>query len=492
MSLFQLILYVSIAGLICTFATYFVLKNKDSFIISFLQNTVGILFLFSGWVKAIDPMGTAFKMKDYFGEFQSAFEHSAMSFMSGIFPWMSRHAIAFSVAMIVFEMLLGLALIIGWRRKLTAWLFTLLVIFFAILTGYTFLTGYVPRDNYFFQFSAWSSAFDPNNMRVTDCGCFGDFIKLDPRVSFMKDLVLLVPGVLFILFAKKAHKLLSKKMRNTVMLLTALGLLFYCFSNYVWDLPHIDFRPFKEGVNIREQKQLEEQAMANVQILGWEMINTNTEETVKVMNPKYSEVIKDYPKEKGWAVKGQVQSEPTIKSTKISEFDVSDIDGNEQIEDLLHDPNYRFWVINYKLPFEEVTQQVSYRDSLFISDTLADGKITKHLDKIVTKTKEQTSYVWDDDFVQDHLRIKPVVDAAAQDNIGTTAIIKVSPPELMQSYRDAMNMDLQVYKADDILLKTIIRSNPGLLLVKDGQIIKKWHKSKIPSYTDIKSKYLQK
>ncbi len=495
MTIFQLILYVSIVGLLLTFISYFLLHKKDSFLISFLQHTVGVLFLFSGWVKAIDPMGTAFKMVDYFTEFESAFAHSPLSFLSGLFPWLAKYAIGFSVAMIVFEMLLGLALIIGWRRKLTAWLFTLLVLFFTFMTGYTFLTGYVPRDAHFFQFGSWSSTFDPTNMRVTDCGCFGDFIKLDPRVSFLKDLVLLIPGVLFILFAKRAHQLFGKKSRKLILGISLVGLILYCLSNYVWDLPQIDFRPFSEGTNIRKQRKIEEQAMANVQIIGWEMINTNTQESIKVYNPKYSEVVKKYPKEEGWTVKDQVQSEPAIKPSKISEFEFSDSEGNDRTKVFLDNPNYIFWIINYKLPHQEFTEELMVYDTIFRYDTLQindQTQIVKHFVRIDSTVQKQTIYQWDEQFVSDHLKyVKPVIDAAEEDNVGTFALIKDAPPEMMLSYQKAVDIeDHMVFKADDILLKTIIRSNPGLLLVKDGKIIKKWHKYKIPSYKEIKQKYM--
>ena len=76
---------------------------------------------------------------------------------------------------------------VGYYRKWTAWLFFLIVFFFTILTGFTYLTGYVPLDANFFDFSAWGP-YVKENMRVTDCGCFGDFIKLDPKISFFKDL----------------------------------------------------------------------------------------------------------------------------------------------------------------------------------------------------------------------------------------------------------------------------------------------------------------
>ena len=90
----------------------------------------GALFIFSGWVKAIDPLGTAYKMEQYFAEFESTFEHTWFSFLAPMFPFLSEYAISFSVFMIIFEIVLGLMLLIGAAPKFTSWAFFLLVAFF--------------------------------------------------------------------------------------------------------------------------------------------------------------------------------------------------------------------------------------------------------------------------------------------------------------------------------------------------------------------------
>lgn len=177
-------IYIAIAAVLLTIGMMYVMKNNKSVLMSFVQNFAGLLFIFSGWVKAVDPMGTAIKMEDYFAEFNAAFADSAFSFLAPMFPFFSQYSLAVAIFMIIFEIVLGVMLILGDRPKLTAWLF-LLVIFFTILTGYTYLTGFVPLDTTFFKFGNWTE-FKATNMRVTDCGCFGDFIKLDPRVSFLR------------------------------------------------------------------------------------------------------------------------------------------------------------------------------------------------------------------------------------------------------------------------------------------------------------------
>ena len=190
------------------------------------RNYVGAFFIFSGWVKAVDPLGTAYKMQDYFNQFEFVFEETWFSFITPIFPILTDYAVGFSVFVIVFEIVLGAMLILGHKPKFTSWAFLLLVVFFTILTGFTYLTGYVPGDVNFFSFSSWGE-FNENNMKVTDCGCFGDFIKLEPFVSFQKDLVLLVPAVFFLLKSKTMHTIFSKTVRNIGVTALSLGLIYY-------------------------------------------------------------------------------------------------------------------------------------------------------------------------------------------------------------------------------------------------------------------------
>ena len=220
---------------------------------TFAQSWCGALFLFSGWVKAVDPLGTAYKLHDYFGEFESVFSGTAMSFIAPLFPFLDSFGVQLSVATIVFEILLGVMLLIGAKPKFTSWAFLGLILFFTGLTGFTYLTGYVPEGVNFFEFSKWGE-YTATNMKVTDCGCFGDFIKLEPFTSFTKDVFLLIPAFYFLFRSKDMHSFFSEKVKNGIIGLTIGGLLLYCFSNYIWDIPHADFRPFKVAADIRGQR----------------------------------------------------------------------------------------------------------------------------------------------------------------------------------------------------------------------------------------------
>jgi len=223
---------VTVVALVLTLVLKFTTSRIQNVVLSFLQNFCGCLFIFSGGVKAVDPLGTAFKMEQYFGEFQATFQDTAFDFMAGLFPVLSSYSIGFSVVMIVLEVLIGIMLVIGARAKLTSWIFFLLIAFFTVLTGFTYLTGYVPTTSNFFSFSEWGP-YTSTNMRVTDCGCFGDFLKIEPKLSFMKDVVLLLPALVFLFKHKDMHRLFSKTTRNIIVGVSTIGLIWYCLSNFM-------------------------------------------------------------------------------------------------------------------------------------------------------------------------------------------------------------------------------------------------------------------
>src|SRR5205809_3446494 len=130
---------------------------------------VGLLFIFSGLVKANDPYGLSYKMQEFFEVW-------------GLTS-LNDYRLAFALIMNIFEVLAGVAVIIGWRMKLFSWLLLLLIIFFTFLTGYAALSG-----------------------KIKTCGCFGDCIPLTATTSFIKDVILLL--LILVLFANR-RKIIS-------------------------------------------------------------------------------------------------------------------------------------------------------------------------------------------------------------------------------------------------------------------------------------------
>ena len=151
----------------------------------------GLLFIFSGLVKAIDPKGLAFKMQEFFEAW------SGSGFMPGLMKTFNEYALAFSIIMITLEVIVGVALLTGWKKKLTIAVLLLLMIFFTFLTSYVLFTG-----------------------KIRACGCFGDCIPLTPVQTFTKDIVLLLLAV-FLLLNTKYISPIAKPFFSFLYMLTA-------------------------------------------------------------------------------------------------------------------------------------------------------------------------------------------------------------------------------------------------------------------------------
>lgn len=484
MTLVKLSIIIAIAALIYSAMVIFIIRKQKNWLITFLQSFCGLLFIISGWVKAIDPMGTGFKLEQYFNEFTAHLEPTWFSFLGSILTPLTQYQNAFAVFMIVLEIVLGVMLLVGSWPKLTAWLFFLIVVFFTLLTGFTYLTGYVPTDSTFFQFSKWG-AYDETNMRVTDCGCFGDFMKLKPKISFFKDLILLVPAIIFIIGYKKFHSLLASKIRVAIVALTTVGTLYYCMSNYIWDLPDVDFRPFKEGVNIRDRKQAEQAAMANVPI---------TIKLQEVVSGQFIEIPMeeyrgDYATEKFKFI-AQIKGEPKIEHTKISDFTFYDDNGNDASADALAYPRDQLMIVCYKLYADEAYTEVTVLDTLWKLDSLMIGDsliISNSIGSIKEKKESVINFTWDPEYIEKFDKLIPFLREAQNDGISSFVLAGSAGLEKRNAFKSLLGLEVPIYEADDILLKTIIRSNPGVVWMRDGQVVKHWHIKQLPDFPKAKT-----
>lgn len=176
---------------------------------------VGVLFIFSGLVKANDPLGLSYKMQEFFE----------------VWGWhfLNEYTLSFSLAMIVFEIVAGVAVLIGWQMRLFSWLLLILIVFFTFLTGYA-------------QFSG----------KIRECGCFGDCIPLKAHQSFIKDLILLALILLIFLYRKRIGSLLSPQNALLSLFFTAvfsISLQWYVLIH----LPLVDCLPYKIGNNLPEK-----------------------------------------------------------------------------------------------------------------------------------------------------------------------------------------------------------------------------------------------
>ena len=187
---------------------------------------VGMLFIFSGLVKAIDPLGLAYKMQEFFEVW------AADGFLQGLMLWLNEQALLLSLFIITMEVVLGVALLLGWRTKMVSWLLLLLMLLFTFLTSYVLFSG-----------------------KIRACGCFGDCIPLTPVQTFTKDIVLMILVLLILAGQKHIKSLFSEKINTMVFLLSLLGImgLQWYVLNY---LPVKDCLPFQVGNDILKLRKM--------------------------------------------------------------------------------------------------------------------------------------------------------------------------------------------------------------------------------------------
>jgi len=181
---------------------------------------VGVLFILSGLVKLNDPTGFSFKLEEYFSE-------AVLNL-----PFLTPYALSLAVVLVIAEVILGVALLLGFMRKLTLTLLFLMIVFFTFLTFY-------------------SAYFN----KVTDCGCFGDAVPLTPWGSFTKDIVLLILILILIKFKSFIQPIFQAKTNNLIMMITVV---LCCFMGY-WVLNHLplkDFRAYKVGTDIQKGMEI--------------------------------------------------------------------------------------------------------------------------------------------------------------------------------------------------------------------------------------------
>lgn len=344
---------------------------------------VGVLFIISGFVKLDDPMGFSFKLEEYFSE-------SVLNI-----TFFEPYALAIGLVVVIFELLVGVMLLVGYKPKFTLWSLLIMIVFFTFLTGYSAVTN-----------------------KVTDCGCFGDAVKLTPLGSFIKDLILLV--LILVLFAGQRHikPLISKRFGFRVSLVVLLACI--VFANYVLNhLPVIDFRPYKVGNNIAEGMVVPEDAPKAVFEFSWKFEVNGKEEIIKTTG--------DYPKVDGKLLGVETKEIDKGYEPPIHDFSM-DLDGEDYTEQMLEEPKLII-VISYD--------------------------ISKASD---TGLKE----------------IKKATDKALKAGYMVIAMTTLSPDDA-ELYKEKYGFDFDFYATDMTTLKTIVRSNPGLLKLNKGTIVQKLH-----------------
>src|SRR5690606_25759779 len=195
-------------------------------VVNIFRIITGVLFIFSGLVKAIDPLGLAYKMQEFF----EAFAHEG--WMPGLMNSLNDYALAFSITMISLEVVLGIALLLGAWKKLTTFLLLLLMLLFLFLTAYVLFSG-----------------------RIRACGCFGDCVPLTPVQTFAKDVILLIMILVLFFYRRYIHPVHKPMILWIIIIVSTVAtimLQYYVLRN----LPVVDCLPFKKGNNVLELRKM--------------------------------------------------------------------------------------------------------------------------------------------------------------------------------------------------------------------------------------------
>lgn len=353
------------------------------YIVQLSRVLVGILFIISGLIKLNDPLGFSYKLQEYFSA-------DVLNL-----PFLEPYALMISIIVVVFEVILGVFLLIGYRRKFTLWSLLGMIVFFTFLTFY-------------------SAYFD----KVKDCGCFGDALKLTPWESFTKDVVLLFL-ILILFFGKKHIKPIFRKLPNTILAL--LSFIFSLWFGYhvLMHLPSKDFRAYKIGNNIQEEMSVPEDAPKPIVEYTW-TFNINGEEKEFLTNGSYPNVNGEY-------VGVETKMIDEGYSPKIYDFSIESED-QDFTEQFLRE-EHLIMIVSYSLEHAE-----------------KDGLV----------------------------KLKSISDKAIEKNytvIGLTA----SGEDMKQKIKEEYNLNFDFYLCDEKALKTIVRSNPGVLELNKGTVMQKVH-----------------
>jgi uncharacterized membrane protein YphA (DoxX/SURF4 family) len=447
-------------------------------IVTISRVVIGSLFIVSGLIKANDPLGFSFKLDEYFKE-------AALNL-----PFLEPYALVLAVLVAVAEIVLGFAVLFGGKIKIASWSLLVMLLFFGWLTFYTATCD--PHATYTVMQGGVS--VEKPVACVTDCGCFGDAMKgsigrsLTPWESFSKDmilLILLIPvffkrnsiklnnwkedaviftssllavsffswiftwyfPIFFFLAGYLGYMLLKKMLQEKnnnewivagFVTLITLGFVYYTYSH----LPIRDYRPYKIGNNIAELRKLPPGSKPDIYMSTFQYRNKTT--------GKVEEFTEDnYP----WADDNYEFVDRVTKLVQkgdealAADFKIFNADNYEITEDILNEEEYVLLLVSYDIK-------------------KADKEGLKKFSAFAEQANKSYFY-----------------------NIYG---ISSSPSNVVEDVRHEVQATYDFYVMDEITLKTVIRSNPGLVLLKKGVVVNNWHYNDFPTFTEFKDQYLKK
>ncbi|MBK9479618.1 MAG: DoxX family protein [Bacteroidetes bacterium] len=337
-------------------------------------------------------------------------------------------ALGLAIFICAFEVLCGVATLTGSKMKPVAWALMLMIVFFTFLTFY-------------------SAYFN----KVTDCGCFGDALKnligrsLTPWESFTKDIILFILIIPIFINRSKIDSPFSDTVDTSIVagslfLVTAFSL--HCY----WHLPVMDFRPYAVGKNIPDQMKIPEGAKGDEYESVLVYKNKKTGESKEFTMAEYSKSAYLWEDTLTWA--WEATNNKLIREgyhPPIHDFSIASADGEDLTQKIISNPNYNFLLISYDINEANVNVQQ---------------------------------------------KINEFVARCTKDSLAFVGLAGSSAKEI-DNFRHQNNSLFDYYITDQTVLKTIIRSNPGLMLMKNGTVLGIWHYNDFPNYDEVAAKYFK-
>jgi uncharacterized membrane protein YphA (DoxX/SURF4 family) len=359
---------------------------------------LGLTFVFSGFVKGIDPWGSAYKFTDYFNAFQM--------------PWLVNLAFALGILLAAAEFAMGVAMIFNFFIRITSWFTLAFMAFFTILTFVLALTN-----------------------PVTDCGCFGDALIITNWQTFYKNIVLLALAI-YIFVQRKNFK--SKNGSVLSIALTGMTIVFYFYLvTYSYNhLPLIDFSPYTVGVNIPDAMKVPEGAPKAIYENNFFYKNIKTGETREFTEANYP-----WKDTLNWKFEKMGDQKLIQKgyTPPIHDFRIETPEGEDIKDFFLYDEKETFIVVASNLQKTNIEA------------------MTKIARFAVEAKRKGYNFI----------------------------CLTATSPESFEAFKNETGAQFDFFNTDEIALKTMVRSNPGLLRLKKGTILKKYHFNDIPKTEEL-------
>ena len=365
------------------------------FIVNLCRMALALTFILSGYVKAIDPLGTQYKLNDY---------AAAMHLSEYIPDWLTLTG---AIALAMTEFALGIFMLFAIRRHLVSRLMTAMMVMMTLITVWIFIAN-----------------------PVKDCGCFGDAIKLTNGETLLKNIVLLAAAIVTAMRPLDMARLISKSNQWIVTNYTLVYIV--CTSLYcLYALPTFDFRPYHIGADIKKGMEIPE---------GAEQPEFETTFILKKNGQTREFTLDNYPDSTWEFVDSKTVQTRQGYEPPIHDFSLTDTETGEDITDnVLSHKGYTFLLISRSL---------AYADDSNFGD------------------------------------IDQIYEYASEHNIPFYCVTASTDSDINR-WRDLTGAEYPFCTADETTLKTIIRSNPGLLLLKDATIIGKWSHNQLPDPDEL-------